>query len=305
MTAIAPKPDNGAKRSNIFKSLAASAVAMLALGSSAFAADFANIAFRGPTNGSGHIGVDIYWADHGVNDYNPCHHSNDPYYAACAMSGVGTVSYYKVAHFSGGSNDFPYGIFINNSDPNFCNGQSYCTTSNPVVHGWGNLVNGAAVEVYPYNTNGAYDPATNTLVGLRASISGFGVLANNGRYTEDLGSVTLPQKGAVGVGALNGFVRDHGVLVGQERMKIDAFQESGNITLSTTGRAFYGFSSYHTNGGGYYTTGPVPNGRYKIYLTDTAANKKIILYRDITMDGERLDFELSDTCFGQSPCDPA
>ncbi|MBY0315888.1 MAG: hypothetical protein K2Q26_10235 [Bdellovibrionales bacterium] len=235
---------------------------------------YANVVFGGLTEGSGHIGVDIAW-DKGDSLYNPCHHSDDIYYGACIMSSVGPVSYYKVLIFSNGSNNFPSGIFIDSENNNYCSGQSWCKTSGPVVpHNWQNLLSYVALEIYPYGSSGGYDPRTNSHGGLRVSVNSFPQRSGSGKHSVDLGKIALPQMGHPQVGKLNGFVRSQGQAVAAERMNIDAFQTGLSTYLSSTGYPFYGFSSSPTNQDGYYTTGPVPQGTYKTYLTDNRTGKK-------------------------------
>lgn len=223
------------------------------------------------------------------------------------MSNVGPVSYYKVLKFSNGSTDFPLGISIDNINSNSCNRQQpFCrATSSIIQHGWGRLVTGGSVEIYPYDANGQYNTETIQVGGLRGSVSGFPVNQNNGRNSVDLGVVTLPKVGDRNVGKLNGFVQANGQMVAEGRVTIDVFQESGTLVTSTTGAKFYGFASDSTNYGGYYTTGPVPSGSYKIYVTDNRKESKrtISFHTNINLFGERLDFDLSaPSCFGRPSC---
>lgn len=47
------------------------------------AQNFSNIRFGGVSNGTGHVGVDIWFSKNGNAQYNPCHNSADIYYDAC------------------------------------------------------------------------------------------------------------------------------------------------------------------------------------------------------------------------------
>jgi len=58
-------------------------------------------------------------------------------------------------------------------------------------------------------------------------------------------------------------------------------------------------SPVNNSAGGYYATGAVPSGSYRIYITDTQTNHKIILDGiNIIRTYERLDFKLDQRCFG-------
>jgi|SRR5688572_3872068 hypothetical protein len=278
----------------------------------ASAVNFSNVRAGTITPGSGHVGVDILWGG-----YNPCHKHmdtnnqtiNDAYYGACVMSNSGRDSYYKVYNFTPSGTNFPYGIFIDNQNPNYCTSAAWCPnpSAQTVNHGWANLVDAAALEVYPYNTAGNYDPANNTVGGIRVGVSGFPLYANGGRYSADLGNIALPQLGEANVGKLNGFVTDNGSTVGADRVAFDAFQDGTASRFTSNGYPMYGFSSVRTNNDGYYTLGAVPTGTYNMYVTDTLTGHKIRIFGvGVNTTYERLDFNLDLPCFGYSSCqDPA
>ncbi len=154
---------------------------------------FSNIWVGNISPGSGHAGVDIWWNGSNSSPYNPCHHSSDAYYGACIMSDSGPVSYYKIVHFAPGGNDIPFGLFIDNQDPNYCRTAPWCTnpTAQNLNHGWANLVTGAALEIYPYNAAGQYDPYTNNTGGVRVQVNDFPTFANGGRYSAQVGNIAL------------------------------------------------------------------------------------------------------------------
>ncbi|MEM0930596.1 MAG: hypothetical protein AAGI89_15010 [Pseudomonadota bacterium] len=175
--------------------------------------------------------------------------------------------------------------------------------TDPILHhNWGSLVTYGAIEIYPY-TNGNYDTETNEYGGLRAHVESFSHLAHNGRYSKDLGTVSLPRMGDPYVALLNGFITDGTVPVARDRVKVHAFQQEGpppqNIVTSTTGEKFYGFSSDGANDLGFYSTGPVPQGWYKIYVHDELTDTQYIFWRYLTIYGERIDFDISQNCFGE------
>lgn len=273
----------------------------------AFNVAFTNFWVADVSPGTGHIGVDIWWPG-GGSEYNPCHHSNDIFYGSCVLSNNNTTSYYKVMSYTPSGTDFPYGIFIDNQNPNFCKTSNWCTNkpANSFTHGWGNLISDGSLEIYPH-VLGSYNPSANTVGGVRVK-SDFFLFANGGRYSKSIGRITLPELGQSGVGRMNGFSTHNGTRVGNNRVQLDIFQRESTRRTST-GHEMYGFSSIRNNADGYYNTGALPSGTYKIYITDTQTGRKIILDGvNIFSQHERLDFKLEQRCFGFNgiPCiDPA
>lgn len=271
--------------------------------------NFADIRVGKVSPGSGHIGVDIWWPGNG-SAYLPCQNSNDVYYGACVLSNAATVSYYKVHHFTSSSSDFPYGIFVDNTNTNYCKTSSWCTNkpANSFTHGWARLISDASIEIYPYDSMGSYNPSGNTVGGVRVGVEGFPTLANGGRYSADVGDITLPTLGQANVGKLNGYVTNNGAAAANNRVSFEAFQMDSSLKTST-GYPTTGFTVVHNSAGGYYNTGAVPSGSYRIYITDTSTNHKVIIDGiTIFRPYERLDFKLEQRCFGystQSCTDPA
>jgi hypothetical protein len=246
----------------------------------------------------GHIGVDLIFSHQTYGDYNPCHHSDDPYYGSCVMSSNGPISYYKVFGFD----NYPYGIFIDNQNPNYCTGQSWCQSGTTFVHYWAQRLGSVALEFYPYtNCNGGgYDPYTSQYGGARLYVNEWPVLANGGMYSANLGSVTLPQRGSAGV--LNGFMTDNGAPVAYHAAWINAFQ-MGSTAQTSMGYPVGGFASVGNNADGYYTTGPVYPGDYRLYVG--IGSHEIIQYLSIRVDGERMDYQMEKgywACYGRPPC---
>lgn len=267
--------------------------------SAAYNVNFTDLWVGKVTPGTGHIGVDIWWPSAG-EAYLPCQHSNDAYYDACVLSNQSQTSYYKVMSYSNGTTDFPYGIFIDNQNADVCTTRSWCRTSGntgTINHGWGRLITDASIEIYPHDNGGNYNPSTNNVGGVRIATN-FPSFANGGRYSPNIGDVGLPQIGEANVGRLNGFVTNNGSAVGNGRVVFEAFQREATRTTST-GYGVQGFTSVSNSSGGYYNTGPVPSGTYKIYITDTQSGHKIILDGvSIRVPYERLDFRLEQHCFG-------
>ncbi len=263
-----------------------------------YESDWVNMWISQVTPGSGHIGVDMWWP----RDYLPCHHSDDIYYDACTLSNAAQTSYYKVHNYTPSSNDFPYGIFIDNQNRDACTTASWCRDvggGDMINHGWARLITDAALEFYPH-VSGSYNPAANTIGGVRVHVQGFPHFANGGRYSNPLGTVTLPQLGQPNVGRLNGFATYNGVKASNNRVLLEIFQESSTSSTST-GFPMTGFTTVRNNNDGYYNTGALPSGTYLMFITDTGPNpdRKIILRGvNIFSEHERLDFRLEQQCFG-------
>jgi hypothetical protein len=278
---------------------------------------WANVWFNGVAIGSGHIGVDIGMWHPGVpghsnsgSVYSPCLNPGDPYFAGCAVR----PGYYRVQHYAPGWSDFPYGIFIEN-------------TNNGVNHDWAKRVNYAALEVYPYdNIPGTVDPPgegpywteTNRYGGVRMGIGSVGFVdvfpthANGGYYSGPLGTVTqLPSVdgyGSGGAARLNGFIyAGWPAPAPHENASIHLFQQSCNHTTST-GHPICSFASTHNKADGYYTSGPLFPGTYRIYIEvyQLENGVRVALLRTVSFGAsvfrsyERLDFDVNNAakCFG-------
>lgn len=253
--------------------------------------------FQGILGGEGHIGVDITWSSNG-QIYNPCHQhggGNDRNYGACVMADVAPVSYYQVVnYFENGTNNFPAGIFVDSWNPNHCSGQAWCKdTRTYIEHGWSSLVTEVALEIYPKSS---------FYGGLRGNVREFNNYANGGKYSKPIGKVMLPNRDG-NSSSLNGFVTFMGGLVDSKRVDLAFFQEGGESARSTTGHPFYSFAATNTNNDGYYHSGVLLPGRYKVYITDKGFNKTVVIHVDINGKGERLDFELYAPCFGFASCE--
>jgi hypothetical protein len=275
----------------------------------AYDVGFSNMWVGKVTPGYGYIGVDIWWPNSSGGAYNPCQNSSDPYYGACILSNSAQTSYYKVQHFSPSGTDFPYGIFIDNQNQNYCTSSSWCQNKNAgtIYHGWSRLITNASIEIYPIYANGQYDASHSTTGGVRIQTD-FPSFANGGRYSNNIGDIALPQIGQPNVGKLNGFVTYKGAPVSNNRFLFEAFQEQSTSSTST-GFPMTGFSTTTNGNNGYYNLGALPAGTYKIYITDLPTKHKIILSNvSIRTTYERLDFQLDQGCFGHpgSSCvDPA
>lgn len=266
--------------------------------SAGYESDWVNLWVGKVTPGDGHVGVDIWWPQ----DYLPCQHSSDIYYDACVLSNDAQTSYYKVQNYTSSSNDFPYGIFIDNRNIDTCTTAGWCHDAGGgdlINHGWARLITDASLEIYPH-VSGSYNPSANTVGGVRVHVQGFPTFANGGRYSYPIGDIHLPQLGQSGVGKLNGFITNGGSSVSNNRVLFEVFQEQS--TMSTTlGFPMTGFTTVRNNSDRYFNTGALPSGTYKIYITDTSTNHKIILKGvHIYSSYERIDFDISQPCFGHS-----
>lgn len=223
------------------------------------------------------------------------------------MSKSGPISYYKVHRFKPEGTNFPYGIFIDNKNDNRCllTDKSWCKPKDKSYnHDWGKQVTGAALEIYPHAPGTQeFKPAQNSVGGVRIYVDGFPVYANGGRYSADIGNVRLPKFGEPDVGKMNGYVYEKGTKVAKGRVTFDFFQNGGTRKTST-GYTVSGFASSSNGDTAYYTSGAVPNGSYKLYITDEKTRKKIIIDGlGIEGTGRRIDFDVAKKCFGYKYCE--
>ena len=55
------------------------------------------------------------------------------------------------ASFGNGGNDFPFGIFINNADKNYCVDAPWCRESEILAHNWANRISAVHLEIYSHD----------------------------------------------------------------------------------------------------------------------------------------------------------
>jgi len=274
---------------------------------------WANVHLGKVHGGNGHIGLDLILP----GDYTPQHNTDgrEAFYGANCMANSGWASYYKVEGFSAdGSNTFSHGIFIANEDTNICFNADAQLTPNcastlksnntPLIkHNWANKLIAVALEMYPADTA--------TYGGVRIGVGSFENYSNGGVYSPYLGDVNLPKAGDPRVGRMNGFFfKDGQPFTGNGRSGgFEAFQEGSTWTTST-GFPVSGFSAVGTNSDGYYSTSPLPKGRYKTYVTmvdktadGSSKTRKIIVYLDVNTFNDRPDFHYERPCFGWGNCE--
>lgn len=255
--------------------------------------------------------MDIWSQDRSLNNgnlYDPCHNSDDPDYGACEQANVAPTSYYRVFHYSPTARDFPYGMFIANTDPNRCRTSSWCRNkgADTLIHLAADRVDGAAIEIYPYGSRGTYEPREpGAYAGVRVQVDEFPHAAHGGAYSAPLGTIELSKLGDKGMAKLNGYVFDRGrPLSGGDvnRVRIDLFQQGRAPRFTSTGYPMRGFASVHNDKMAYYNGGAVYGGSYDIYVWDTKTDRRVMLTSNLVRTDERIDFELDKPCFGRPPC---
>lgn len=118
------------------------------------------------------------------------------------------------------------------------------------------------------------------------------------RSNHTLGTITVPRPGEPGTGRLFGQILAQGA-VPDGRVAIDIFQIEGSRATST-GYELDAFSSGPSVGGN-YTTGPLWNGEYIAFVTDTVTGNQAV--GTIAVNGETdLAFDLDVPCFGIDNC---
>jgi hypothetical protein len=239
----------------------------------------------------GHIGVDVQLTKSG-SSYNPCHNVSDSFVAACESPG----GYYKVHRYTPSSSDFPYGIFIDNSNSG-------------ANHFWARRLRTVFLEIYPYSVS-VGSPFSGYRLDPGACgcsvVGGFQLVVNDwkGGYSADIGTIRAASFSDPDVGKLNGFVRRSGSTVQQGEVNIDWFGEQTSKSRSSTSYPVYSFASWPTNNSGYYTSGPVLKGTYHIYVKDKGPGQAGPL-RTVECVGvpvksqhDRIDLQLNALHFG-------
>ncbi len=241
-----------------------------------------NIPLNSIVPGTGIIGIDL-----SMNGYNPCKHQDDPYYQACGIRGMCGGYYWCLEFHDGAVFDHggkqPYGVFFDNSIKDQ-SGREY-------KHNWGAKLTRIDVEIYPSDMG---DFGEGSVGGARFDVKDFNYSANGGQYSNSVGTITLPtyDKGAA---KLNGFAFRNGQKAHINEMMIECFQDD-NYAQSSDGYQIQGFAVTHCKDDGYYQSGPLYPGSYKLYVSDCQnqgqENLKYIFSTNIYRPYERLDFDL-------------
>jgi hypothetical protein len=226
--------------------------------------------------------------------YSPGNNHTDPFYGACIMSNSGCNSYYKVESYSTAGNSFPFGIFINNADENHCVDALWCRGGALLAHNWANRITGVHLEIYSHHEEYG---------GASIWASDFVHEANGGVYSQDLGTVTLPNgsnlepdpvTGEYAVARLSGYIfTDTGDSPAPGRVTMHLWGSTSQAT-TTTGVGVLGYSSTDSIDGGYYKSGWLYPGIYHCMLIDNGSQPTKSKEFDVELRRpfERLDFTL-------------
>ena len=116
--------------------------------------------------------------------------------------------------------------------------------------------------------------------------------------SRNIGAISFPAVGAQGSGVLAGDVRSRTATT-NGRVRIEIFQTTGQPT-SSTGLLLDAFSA-GDNVGGAYHTGPLWNGQYIAFVTDTATGRQAVGLLDVAGETD-LYLDLDVPCFGIDEC---
>ncbi len=252
-----------------------------------------------PTGGTGqgHIGVDLLLGSSNQS-YDPCHNSSDPFISGCQNSG----GYYKVLKYNSSGNEFPYGIFIDN-------------TNGSASHYWAKRTGVVFLEIYPYSI-----PVSAPLSGYRLDPGACGCAVYGGlevvikdwkgssapgsAYSANIGTLRTTSLTEPDVGKMNGYIKRNGTNVGAGIANTDWFGQDSSTARSSGGFPVFSFASWPTNADGYYTSGPVLKGNYHFYVTDngptnTGPTRKVECFGiGVKGTSDRMDMELTQQHFG-------
>lgn len=218
----------------------------------------------------------------------------EPYKAAC--ENPTEPSYYRSGPFGTGiakrAPQFPGEIRIENSTDT-----DACITT--CVHNWANRTSAVAVEIYLKKTVNGRLVTDFDCVRPRFHASGFSHSLNGGLYGRHYGVIRPLCKYERGASRMQGyvFVQGQQYLEGNGRLVFSVFQNDAT-GRSSTGQPLQAFSSFQS-AGGYYTTGVLYSGYYKLKIRDTATGRCVLKqHTHIKSMGERTDIHLDRTAFG-------
>jgi len=219
----------------------------------------------------------------------------EPYKAAC--ENTADPSYYRSGGFGGGLHKtapvFADGITIGNTDAS----QACAVVCN---HRWAQRLSRFDVEIYLKKT----DPATGRVatdfdyVRPRFTVSSFPRKSGTALLSADWGTITPLKAYARGAARLQGLVFAAGsTRAGAGRVRFSMFENDANGRTST-GQPLQAFSVF-TSTGGFYSTGTVYAGSYKLRLTDLDRGTCVVLkHLPLPTMGQRLDIHLDRPAFG-------
>jgi hypothetical protein len=219
----------------------------------------------------------------------------EPYKAAC--ENTVDPSYYRSGPFGAGlrkkAPQFATGIDIGNTDSTpqcgiVCN------------HRWADRLSRLDVEIYLKRT----DPTTGRTatdfdyVRPRFTVSSFPRKSGSGLVSADWGTVTPLKAYARGTARLQGLIfSSRGTRAEAGRVRFSMFENDANGRTST-GQPLQAFSVF-TSTGGFYSTGTVYAGSYKLRLTDLERGTCVVLkHLPLPNMGQRFDIHLDRPAFG-------
>lgn len=218
----------------------------------------------------------------------------EPYKAAC--ENPTDPSYYRSGPFGAGlvkrAAVFPGEIRIENTS----NTPDCITTC---VHNWANRTSAIAVEIYLKKTVGGRLVTDFDCVRPRFHASGFSHPQFGGLYGRSYGVIRPTCAYERGASRMQGYVFEKGrtYLTGNGRLVFSVFQNDAS-GRSSTGQPLQAFSAFQS-AGGYYSTGVLYSGYYKVKIRDTATGKCVLKqHTHIKSMGERTDIHLDRKAFG-------
>ncbi len=274
-------------------------------------ADAVRIRFGGVNSvDGGVIGVEPGLSSSSVNggaSYAPCKgrptalptvvdpvYGGEPYKAAC--ENTVDPSYYRSGPFTGGlgkqAPQFPNGIVMTNAD---------ATPACVVVcnHHWAERLSRFDVEIYLKKKTETGGTVTDfDYVRPRFSVSSFPRRSGSGLVSADYGTIRPLKAYEAGAARLQGIVFAKGTTRAEgNRVRVSMFENDANGRTST-GQLLQAFSVF-TASGGYYSTGTVYAGSYKLRLTDLETGTCVLLkYLPLPSMGIRVDLHLDQAGFG-------
>ena len=221
-------------------------------------------------------------------------YGGEPYKAAC--ENTTEPSYYRSGPFTGGlrkqAPQFPNGIVMGNSD---------ATRACVVVcqHHWAERLTRFDVEIYLKKRLPSGALITDfDYVRPRFSVGAFPHRSGAGMVSADFGTVRPLKAYERGAARLQGVVFAAGTTRAEgNRVRVSMFENDANGRTST-GQLLQAFAVF-TATGGYYSTGTVYAGSYKLRLTDLETGTCVVLkHLPLPSMGIRVDLHLDRPGFG-------
>lgn len=218
----------------------------------------------------------------------------EPYKAAC--ENPTSPSYLRSGRFTGGIRKkavvFTPDLRLYNSSET-----EECLTR--CVHDWANRTSAIAVEIYLKKTVNGRLVTDFDCVRPRFQASGFSHAHLGGLYSRNYGTIRPLCAYERGAARMQGYVYAQGTqyLEGDGRLVFSIFQNDASGRTST-GQPLQAFSSFKSSGG-YYTTGVLYSGFYKVKIRDTFSGRCVVKqHTHIRTMSERADIFLDRPAFG-------